>query len=114
MVFIKAAFRVIVLFAIVCAVAGLIGFVYHLISSAPLIYAIYMTYLIVSMILMIFGVFTMFRGYHPGRMSENMEIDFNPKWGARNPVRMIIVGTVVMIIGLGLFFAGLYIESLLH
>lgn len=114
MAFVKSALRVVLLFLIVCAVSGLIGFIYHLISAASVIYSVYMSYLIVSAVLMIFGVFTMLRGYHPGKNSYNEDTNFDPKWGVRNPVRMIIVGTVLIIIGLCLFFAALYIESLLH
>jgi len=112
--FVKSAFRVIMLYLIVCAASAAIGFLYHAISSTPLIFSIYRAYLIVSMILMLFGVFTMFRGYHPGKLSENIEVNYDPKWGVRNPERMLIVGMVIMIIGLGVFFTGLYIESTLH
>lgn len=114
MAFVRSALRVVLLFLIACAVSGLIGFIYHLINSVSIIYSVYMSYLIVSAVLMIFGVFTMLRGYHPGKNSHNEDTNFDPRWGVRNPARMITVGTVLIIIGLCLFFTSLYIESLLH
>ncbi len=114
MSFVKTVLKVTALFLIVCAVSGLIGLVYHFMSSAPIAYCEYMTFMIVSMIMMLFGVFAMLRGYHPGKNAIDTDTDFDPRWGVRNPIRMIFVGVVFIAIGLGMFFAALYIESLLH
>ncbi len=114
MSFIKVALRIVILFLIVLAVSGIIGGIYHIVSSLPIFYCEYMTGLIISVILMIFGIFAMLRGYHPGKNSMDTETDYYPRWGVRNPTRMLFVGTLTLVMGLVMFFVALYFESLLH